>query len=191
MPSLEAAPGPHPRAADPSSRHFARSHPQRIRNPAASLHISSTSSKTYEQVARAVGPFVYQAVSDDSFPRVDFTYASSAFTFVPSRSSCDNWLVRSALGVPVFACAVTLTSEFGAVIIPKSYRQALNSPQVDYWREAIAKELGGLLQLGTWKLVPATSMPSGANLMHCHYVFTVKRKADGSIEKFKARLVAD
>jgi hypothetical protein len=27
--------------------------------------------------------------------------------------------------------------------------------------------------------------------MNCHFVFTVKRKADGSIEKFKARLVAD
>ena len=27
--------------------------------------------------------------------------------------------------------------------------------------------------------------------MHCHYVFAVKRKKDGSIEKFKARLVAD
>jgi hypothetical protein len=60
------------------------------------------------------------------------------------------------------------TSEFGAVTIPKSYRQALNSPQADYWREAIAKELGRLLQLGTMKLVPATSMPSGANLMHCN-----------------------
>ena len=27
--------------------------------------------------------------------------------------------------------------------------------------------------------------------MNCHYVFAVKRKADRSIEKFKARLVAD
>ena len=27
--------------------------------------------------------------------------------------------------------------------------------------------------------------------MNCHFVFTIKRKADGSIEKFKARLVAD
>ena len=27
--------------------------------------------------------------------------------------------------------------------------------------------------------------------MHCHYVFAVKRKGDGSIKKFKARLVAD
>ena len=27
--------------------------------------------------------------------------------------------------------------------------------------------------------------------MHCHYVLTVKRKRDGSVDKFKARLVAD
>ena len=27
--------------------------------------------------------------------------------------------------------------------------------------------------------------------MNCHFVFAIKRKADGSIEKFKARLVAD
>ncbi len=27
--------------------------------------------------------------------------------------------------------------------------------------------------------------------MHCHFVFAIKRKADGSIDKFKARLVAD
>jgi hypothetical protein len=67
----------------------------------------------------------------------------------------------------------------------------MRSPQRDYWREAIAKELAGLLALETWEMVPASSMPPGANLMHCHYVFTVKRKADGSIEKFKARLVAD
>jgi hypothetical protein len=66
----------------------------------------------------------------------------------------------------------------------------MRSPERDYWREAIAKELAGLLALETWEMVPASSMPPGADLMHCHYVFAVKRKADGSIEKFKARLVA-
>ena len=37
-------------------------------------------------------------------------------------------------------------------------------------------------------IVPIASMPNGANLMNCHFVFTVKWNADGSI---KARLVAD
>ena len=35
------------------------------------------------------------------------------------------------------------------------------------------------------------SLPRGANVMNCHYVFTVKRHANGTVEKFKARLVAD
>ena len=89
------------------------------------------------------------------------------------------------------AFAVTITSDMGELSVPKSYRHAMRSAQADYWREAIAKELGGLVALHTWDLKLASEMPAGANLMNCHYVFTVKRKADGSIEKFKARLVAD
>ena len=34
-------------------------------------------------------------------------------------------------------------------------------------------------------------MPDGSNLMNCHMIFSVKRNADGSIDKFKCRLVAD
>ena len=54
-----------------------------------------------------------------------------------------------------------------------------------------AKELAGLVALKTWDLVPLASVPASANVMHCHFVFAIKRKADGSIDKFKARLVAD
>ena len=53
------------------------------------------------------------------------------------------------------------------------------------------KELAGLIRLVTWTVVPLSSLPPHANLMRCHYVFTVKRQRDGSLEKFKARLVAD
>ena len=67
----------------------------------------------------------------------------------------------------------------------------MSSPQVEQWREAINKELSGLIALNTWDLVPIASIPAAANIMHCHFVFAIKRKADGSIDKFKARLVAD
>ena len=55
----------------------------------------------------------------------------------------------------------------------------------------MAKELDGLVKQNTWELVPLSSLPAGANIMNCHFVYTVKRRQDGSIEKFKARLVAD
>ena len=34
-------------------------------------------------------------------------------------------------------------------------------------------------------------VPSQANVMRCHYVFTLKQLATGMIDRFKARLVAD
>jgi len=97
----------------------------------------------------------------------------------------------AASAAAAYCYAVTITADMGALRVPKTYKQALSSPQADYWREAIAKELAGLTSLRTWDMVPASSMPPGANLMHCHYVFDVKRTKTGSIEKFKARLVAD
>ena len=43
----------------------------------------------------------------------------------------------------------------------------------------------------TLDFVPRKSLPPGANVMHSHFVFDIKPRPDGSIEKFKARLVAD
>ena len=97
----------------------------------------------------------------------------------------------AAARIACTAYAVTLTADQGALRVPKSYRQAMSSPQVEQWREAINKELSGLIALDTWDLVPIASIPGAANIMHCHFVFAIKRKADGSIDKFKARLVAD
>ena len=86
---------------------------------------------------------------------------------------------------------VVATTDMGQVGVPSSYRAAMNSEHASYWIAAIEKELQGLVSLNVWELVPAADMPSGANLMNCHFVFAVKRNSDGSIEKFKARLVAD
>ena len=39
--------------------------------------------------------------------------------------------------------------------------------------------------------VRRSHMPPGTNLMNSHYVFDIKPRPDGSVDKFKARLVAD
>ena len=48
-------------------------------------------------------------------------------------------------------------------------------------------EFDALVQNGTWELVPSTSMQ---NLVGCKWVFRIKRLPDGSIDRYKAKLVA-
>ena len=70
---------------------------------------------------------------------------------------------------------------------PASYKQALRSPQADEWQAAIRSEYDSLIARKTWKLVPR---PAGRKLVDSKWVFKVKRNADGSIARYKARLVA-
>lgn len=72
--------------------------------------------------------------------------------------------------------------------IPNTYVEAVNDPEWGHlWKEAVAKEIESLIGNLTWEeIVP----PKGANLTTSKWVFTVKRKTDGSVERFKARLVA-
>jgi hypothetical protein len=67
---------------------------------------------------------------------------------------------------------------------PASYRRALSDAR---WRQAMEDEHAALLRNGTWTLVPP---PPGCNVIGSRWVFKVKHKADGSLDKFKARLVA-
>jgi hypothetical protein len=67
---------------------------------------------------------------------------------------------------------------------PTSYTAASKHPA---WRAAMNTEFIALLHNGTWKLVP---LKPTMNLVGCKWVFRIKRKADGSTDRYKARLVA-
>ena len=112
----------------------------------------------------------------------------SAFAdYLTSQGDC---LIKAALSAAGIY-SVTVTTDFGDVEVPKGYKSATTGPRASYWIAAINLELHGLIQCGTWIYVTLDSLPKGANVMRCHYVFTIKRNHDGSIERFKARLVAD
>lgn len=70
---------------------------------------------------------------------------------------------------------------------PKSYAQAMALPDAQKYHEAACDEIQSLLDNGTWEL---TKLPPGRKAVGCRWVFVVKRKADGSIDRYKARLVA-
>lgn len=55
------------------------------------------------------------------------------------------------------------------------------------WVQAMKKEIMALQGNGTWSLVPA---PKDRKIIRCKWVYKIKRKSDGTVERFKARLVA-
>ncbi|RVW80446.1 Retrovirus-related Pol polyprotein from transposon RE1 [Vitis vinifera] len=68
--------------------------------------------------------------------------------------------------------------------IPNSVQEALANPR---WKAAMNEEMKSLQKNETWELVEC---PPGKKPVGCRWIYTVKYKADGSIERFKARLVA-
>ena len=62
----------------------------------------------------------------------------------------------------------------------------MSSPEAPYWKEAINDEVESILQNHTWELL---DLPSDSKPLGYKWIFEKKMKADGSIDKYKARLV--
>ncbi|GKE18327.1 ribonuclease H-like domain-containing protein [Tanacetum coccineum] len=69
--------------------------------------------------------------------------------------------------------------------ISKNPYHALKDPN---WRNAIYDEYNALINNGTWLLVPR---PAGVNMVRSMWLFKHKFHADGTLSRYKARLVAN
>jgi hypothetical protein len=67
--------------------------------------------------------------------------------------------------------------------IPYNLQEALSN---DDWKSAMDAEYRALLRNHTWHLIPPES---SRNLIDCKWIYKVKHKADGSIDRYKSRLV--
>ena len=70
---------------------------------------------------------------------------------------------------------------------PLTFAKALTRPDAEKWRQAALEDLAAHQTNGTWTLVPR---PPGSKVIGSKWVFKVKRNADGSIDRFMARLMA-
>jgi hypothetical protein len=70
---------------------------------------------------------------------------------------------------------------------PMTYLQALNSVDRRKWRYALDLEYQALLDAHTWELVSADD---AENIVSGKWVFKIKKNADGSVDRYKARWVA-
>ncbi|KAL9237818.1 hypothetical protein vseg_012322 [Gypsophila vaccaria] len=76
-----------------------------------------------------------------------------------------------------FIAAITRDME------PRSFKEAMGDAR---WRKAMSEEIAALESNNTWTV---SDLPSGKVAIGCMWVFKIKHKSDGSIERFKARLV--
>ncbi|GMF19215.1 unnamed protein product [Phytophthora fragariaefolia] len=79
----------------------------------------------------------------------------------------------------------TITTK--AIPIPRSLKEARHGPYAKQWGAALQAEYHAFVANQTWELVP---LPKDRKLVRCHWVFDVKYKPDGTVERFKTRLVA-
>ena len=62
----------------------------------------------------------------------------------------------------------------------------MTGPEAPLWKEAVNNEIESIMQNHTWELV---DLPPGSKPLGYKWIFKRKMKADGSIDKYKARLV--
>ena len=69
---------------------------------------------------------------------------------------------------------------------PQSFKAVMTGPEAPFWKEAVNNEIESIMQNHTWELV---DLPPGSKPLGYKWIFKRKMKADGSIDKYKARLV--
>ena len=69
---------------------------------------------------------------------------------------------------------------------PKTFSDAMKSQDVSFWKEAINDEMDSIMGNNTWVLI---DLPPGCKPLGSKWIFKRKMKVDGTIDKFKARLV--
>ncbi|CAH9100668.1 unnamed protein product [Cuscuta europaea] len=93
--------------------------------------------------------------------------------------SLSHYIKYNHFSVPhrAFLAAISMTKE------PTSFGEAVRDPQ---WRDAMNSEIRALERTGTWQI---QDLPPGKKAIYCKWVYKIKYKSDGSVERYKARLV--
>ena len=71
---------------------------------------------------------------------------------------------------------------------PRNVSEAFSCPTKVEWIKAIEEEMASMRSNYVWELV---DLPKGCKTIGNKWVLKIKRKADGSIERYKARLRRD
>lgn len=118
-------------------------------------------------------------------PRSKPISRSYALAHRPNRADPVNTRSKGKANVSSLA-NVALAFAARAFTIPTTIAEAQRLVDWPEWKMACDEEMSSLLEMNTWKLI---DKPSDVKPIYCKWVFRVKSNPDGSVDRYKARLV--
>ena len=134
-----------------------------------------------KQLSRGEGPIDNGPVVPGSYG-VDIASGKST-SVVNAHSDISPWEYALYAGLEDIMAAALYDAEGD----PKSLQEVRSHADWPSWKAAMDHEMEMLEKAVTWK--PVICLP-GKNIIGCKWVFRIKCKANGSIEKYKAWLIA-
>ncbi|KAL8132914.1 hypothetical protein AgCh_008408 [Apium graveolens] len=116
-----------------------------------------------------------------NLPEASDLVISSSNDHPPLRRSSRNSKPPDRYG---FSNQVAMSTTLSSIAIPTCYKQAMEH---EYWQQAMETELQALAENHTWDNL---SLPPNVKPIGSKWVYSVKLKSDGSLDRYKARLVA-
>ena len=74
-------------------------------------------------------------------------------------------------------------------ITPLTTKEAKSLPEWPQWLESMNREVTALRDMGVFELIPRRDVPNGKKVIKTRFVYKIKQNADGSIKKYKSRLI--
>ena len=173
-----ASPPPQP-IPGPSSQPEPR-YPTRERRPPQSWRLPVANAHVHRDPPPVISDS--EGSDEDSGAESEASMSAQIFQSVLHASVGDDVTLSHALdlGFAMHAMKASMPSSE-----PCTFVQAMRQPDKDKWFDCAAKEIQSLLDNGTWEL---TRLPEGRKAIGSHWVFKIKRNADGSFDRYKGRV---
>ncbi|GJU70848.1 ribonuclease H-like domain-containing protein [Tanacetum coccineum] len=123
------------------------------------------------------------------FDETVFPYGTTPIASVPTYNFLDDLpdvipqTILQSVTSPTPNTPTTTTTNIS--LLPKSYCDAFNDP---HWKNVMRDEYTALIKNKTWTLVPR---PPDTNIVCCMWLFHHKYLENGTLSRYKARLVAN